>query len=228
MTHAPPTRLLITAGPTREPLDAVRYLGNRSSGRLGAALADAAARRGWSVTLLLGEQAQEPTDTSVSTERFQTADDLATLLRGHAPRCDVLVMAAAVADYRPAPSSISGDDAKLRRQDGELTLRLEPVPDLIATEAKRKRDDQLFVAFALEPKDRLLDSARSKLERKGVDAIVANPLETMGSDTIEATLLTAAGARIDTTAPISKANFAEWLIDRLSALRQAARPTDQI
>ena len=217
-------RLLITAGPTQEPIDDVRFIGNRSSGRLGAALADAAAKAGWDVTLLLGPSAVEPSRTAVNLVRFQTTADLQAALAQHAPGCDALVMAAAVADYTPVKGQHPGEDAsgKIKRTSGEITLRLRSTPDLIAEEATRKRDDQLYVAFALEPRDRLLDSARSKLERKGVDAIVANPLETMNADSIEAILLTSEGVHDRTDGAISKADFAPWLLEKITELTAAA------
>ena len=98
-------RLLITAGPTYEPIDAVRFIGNRSSGQLGSALADHAAKAGWEVTLLLGPNAILPSDNRVRVVRFQSCQDLQTLLAEHLPDCDTLVMAAAVADYRPVPEA---------------------------------------------------------------------------------------------------------------------------
>ena len=221
-----PPRLLVTAGPTHEPIDDVRYLGNRSSGRLGVALVDAAAGLGWDVTLLLGPHAAEPTHTAVRTHRFQTTADLKALLAEHAPAADVLVMAAAVADYRPLPDQHPGQGAggKIKRAKGEMTLRLESTPDLIAAEASRKRDDQLFVAFALEPRETMLEAARGKLERKRVDAIVANPLGTMDASTIEATLLTHAGPAGDTGGPIPKTDFAPWLLEKIEQLRTAELP----
>lgn len=216
-------RLLVTAGPTHEPIDEVRYIGNRSSGRLGAALVDAAASQGWEVVLLLGPGACEPSYTSVRVVRFQTTGDLEGLMREHAPWCDALVMAAAVADYTPIVGQKPGQTpgGKITRGEGEITLRLKPTPDLIRGEAARKRDDQLFVAFALEPRERLLESARDKLERKGVDAIVANPLETMGSDSIEAVILTPEGAAGDTQGPILKVDFAAWLLGRIGTLAES-------
>ena len=216
---APPasrTRLLITAGPTHEPIDAVRYLANRSSGRLGIALAEEAGARGHDVTLLLGPTHLEPTHTRVSTHRFQTTADLRTLLGAHFPACDVLIMAAAVADYRPSPPP-DGPPTKLRRTGDDLTLTLEPTPDLLAELADRKRPDQLTIGFALEPEERLEASARDKLARKGLDAIVANPLETMDAPTIGATVLTASGARHH-CAEIDKREFAPWLLDLTGAL----------
>src|ERR1043165_5952055 len=102
---AHPKRMLITAGPTHEPIDAVRFIGNRSSGRVGLALADEAARRGWDVLLLLGPVHRTPADSRVRVVRFRTAAELGALLDQHASGCDVLLMAAAVADYRPRVSA---------------------------------------------------------------------------------------------------------------------------
>jgi len=216
-------RLLVTAGPTHEPIDEVRFIGNRSSGRLGTALVDEAAAQGWDVTLLLGPHAAEPNDTSVRVVRFQTTADLEALMAEHAPACDVLIMAAAVADYTPILGQKPGQtpSGKIKRGKGDIILKLRSTPDLIAGEAKRKRDDQIFIAFALEPRDRLLESARAKLERKGVDAIVANPLETMDADSIEAALLTPEGAAGDTQGPISKTDFAGWLLGRVGTLAES-------
>ena len=213
-------RLLITAGPTHEPIDAVRYLANRSSGRLGIALAEAAAASGWIVTLLLGPTRASPTDTRVTTHRFRTTADLDALLQEHLPRCDALVMAAAVADYRPR---LTEDPAqtKLRRTGETLTLELESTPDLLAGAVGRRRPGQLIVGFALEPRDQLDASARRKLERKGCDAIVANPLETMDAESIEASLYHRDGRVEKTDGPIAKTDFAPWLLDRVAGALEA-------
>jgi len=213
-------RVLITAGPTHEPIDAVRYLANRSSGRLGIALAAAAADRNWSVTLLLGPTPRRCDHTRVRTERFESTADLQTLLQQHAPACDVLIMAAAVADYRPLAGE-RGDD-KLRRTGERLTLELEPTPDLLAGVAASKRPDQRFIGFALEPAKILVDTAIAKMRRKGVDAIVANPLETMESEAIEAHLLWSDGANDATPGVIEKERFADWLLDRVDPRRSAS------
>ena len=219
MSMTPSRRILITAGPTHEPIDAVRYLGNRSSGRMGVALADAAADAGWGVTLLLGPVAVRPANPSVVLRLFTTCDDLRTLLREHAPSANVLIMAAAVADYRPKPNpAMSG--GKFRRTDAAMTLELEPTPDLLAEVAASRRPDQLFVGFALEPRAELLESARAKLVRKKVDLVVANPLETMDSPSVEAIVLAADGTRIDTPGIMPKADFAAWLM-RLLGQRHA-------
>lgn len=212
-------RLLITAGPTHEPIDAVRYLANRSSGRLGIALADAAAARGLPVTLLLGPTHRSPSHPGVEVVRFGSTADLEALLREHFPRCGTLIMAAAVADYRPKPATASPAEraqTKLRRTDAALTLELEPTPDLLAAVARVKRPDQRVIGFALEPEDRLIASALSKLQRKHLDAIVANPLETMDSETVRATLLRSDGTRAETPGSIPKTAFAAWLLDRLA------------
>lgn len=225
-------RILITAGPTHEPIDAVRYVGNRSSGRMGIALATAAYTQGHHCTLLLG-----PTDIAVDSpvalRRFRTAADLAALLGEEFHRHDILIMAAAVADYRPTrllpgrPGEadlshgtpgrpVPASEGKIRRMDGPLTLVLDPVPDLLAAAAARRRPDQTVVGFALESvatAEDLVRLAREKLARKSIDAIVANPLETMQSATIDGVLVHADGT-VDRPprAPTSKDDFAVWLI----------------
>ncbi|MBL8764038.1 MAG: phosphopantothenoylcysteine decarboxylase [Phycisphaerae bacterium] len=211
-------RLLVTAGPTHEPIDAVRYLANRSSGRLGIALAEAAARTGWTVTLLLGPTPRVCSHSSVRTERFQTTEDLRRLLDRHAPRCDVLIMAAAVADFRPKTTraTLRG---KTRRARTGLTLRLEATPDLLARCGKRKSRAQFFVGFALEPDRTLLASARAKLARKRLDLIVANPLRTMDSQEIRATLLAPQGPPEPTPGRMRKTAFARWLLAQIRARR---------
>jgi len=210
-------KLLVTAGPTREPIDAVRFIGNRSSGRLGIALAQAAHQQGHHVTLLLGPVCDAPaSQETLRIERFQTTAELDALLHAHLPDCDALVMAAAVADYRPAQLH----EGKLERAgdaNARLTLDLEPTPDLLAQCAKRKRPDQKLVAFALEEPEHLDERAAAKLHRKGADAIVANPIRTMEADRIAPTWLTAAGAR-QTPGEMSKADFAPWLLARLAQL----------
>lgn len=217
MTHRPTPKLLITAGPTQEPIDAVRYLGNRSSGRLGIALAEAARTRGWDVVLLLGPTITPPPspDTHLRVLRFRTTADLEGLLTEHGPSSEILVMAAAVADYRPkGGGSTSG---KLPRSSAGLTLELEATPDLLAGCTARRRPGQFFVGFALEPQDRLLDSARAKLTRKKVDMVVANPLETMDAPTIDAVLVLPGKPEIRTPGSMDKAAFAPWLLDRIEA-----------
>lgn len=212
----PARRILITAGPTHEPIDAVRHIANRSSGRLGIALAETAADQGWSVTLLLGPTPRTTTHSAVRLRRFQTTADLEQLLAEECPACDVLVMAAAVADYRPKPTSTPLAQTKLKRVQQALTLELEPTPDLLAGCSARRRPGQTLVGFALEPRDRLMESARGKLARKGIDLIVANPLETMDADAIEATLVARDGRSWSTDGTIGKDRFAPWLLERIT------------
>lgn len=209
-------KILITAGPTHEPIDAVRFIGNRSSGRMGVALAEAAVARGWGVTLLLGPVSVIPQVAGVEVHRFRTCEDLRGLLAEHAGGADVLVMAAAVADYRPRPNpAMSG--GKFRRTSAALTLELEPTPDLLAEASRRRREGQLFVGFALEPRAELLDSARAKLARKKIDLVVANPLETMDSDRVEAMVVGPGGERTDTPGVMTKRDFAPWVLELIAA-----------
>jgi len=211
-------RLLITAGPTHEPIDEVRYLANRSSGRLGIALAEAAADRGWQTTLLLGPTPRECDHPHVGVVRFRTAEDLRAALEARKGDWDVLVMAAAVADYRPRAAAEGG---KLRRTSDRMTLELEPTPDLLAGVAARRQPGQTLVGFALEPREELRASALRKLERKSIDAIVANPLETMDADTVEASLIWRSGDEESTGGPVPKTRFAAWLLDAIERGRDA-------
>ncbi len=209
--------MLITAGPTREAIDAVRYIGNRSSGRLGVCLAEAARDAGWRVTLLLGPTALSPPE-GVRSVRFESTAELAALLERYFPRCDVLVMAAAVADYRPARAQ----RRKLPRRGGKLVLALTATPDLVAACAARKGSGQRIIGFALEEEAKLARRARAKLRRKGLDAIVANPLATMGAERIKAVVYTVDGRTVVPAGGgkqgraigrgLSKAAFARWLV----------------
>jgi phosphopantothenoylcysteine decarboxylase/phosphopantothenate--cysteine ligase len=214
--------MLITAGPTHEPIDAVRFIGNRSSGRMGSALSQEGVKRGWEVTLLMGPATVLPTDSRVRILRFRTCADLQGLLREHVAAADVLVMAAAVADYRPRvdPQFFGG---KFRRKSEDLTLTLEPTPDLLSEVAASRRREQLMVGFALEPRDELLASARAKLTGKKVDMVVGNPLETMDSDTVEAVVITADGREVRTPGALTKPDFAPWLMDLIDAAYAARR-----
>lgn len=206
-------RILITAGPTHEPIDAVRFIGNRSSGKLGIALAREAAARRLDVTLLLGPVCADA-PAGLAACRFRTTADLQALLRTHGPRADVVIMAAAVADYRPKQVQI---DSKIKRAAAGLTLELEATPDLLAELGSNRREGQRLIGFALEPRERLVESAKNKLERKRVDAIVANELETMDSETIRATVFTKTGS-IDTPGMLHKAAFAPWLLDVIAGM----------
>lgn len=211
-------RLLITAGPTHEPLDAVRYIANRSSGRMGVCLAEVARHAGWRVTLLMGPAAIEPPE-GVRTIRFASTANLAALLDIHFPKCDVLIMAAAVADYRPRKVTRH----KWARRGRNLVIELEPTPDLVARCAAGKRAGQRVIGFALEEAAVLTKRAGDKLRRKGLDAIVANPLRTMGAASIRAVVFTADGRKVvpprgrQRGRGMNKADFARWLIHWIGA-----------
>jgi phosphopantothenoylcysteine decarboxylase/phosphopantothenate--cysteine ligase len=168
-------RVLISAGGTREPVDAVRYVGNRSSGRMGVALAAEARRRGADVTLLAANLAV-PAPEGVETVETSTAADLEREALARAAEADVIVMAAAVADYRPAAAL-----AAKRPKDTETwTLELEPTTDVLAAIGAARRDGQIIVGFAAETGEGGLDRARGKLERKRADLFVFNDVSQLG------------------------------------------------
>ena len=203
-------RVLITAGPTREPIDAVRFISNRSSGAMGLSLARAAQAAGHAVTLLLGPITHPPAlPPEITVLPFSSAADLEALLAQHFPACDLLVMAAAVADFRPV--EVSGGKTE---RGGSLTIQLAATPDLVAGCAARRRPGQKVVAFALEEPGSLERRAKAKMQRKGVDAIVANPLATMDADAIEGTLYFADGRQVS-PGKLTKPAFAAWLMGAL-------------
>ena len=200
---------LITSGPTREPIDAVRFISNRSSGKMGMAIARAAAEAGHEVTCLMGPGTAEP-PTSAKIFRFESCSDLNRLLEEHFPDCDVLVMAAAVSDYQPTETI----DGKMPRESRpEVQLRLRSTPDLVTRMVARKQPHQRVIAFALEEEDQLDRRALEKLQRKGADAIVANPLSTMDDEMVTPRWITAAGDH-ESPGRLSKSEFGHWLINR--------------
>jgi phosphopantothenoylcysteine decarboxylase / phosphopantothenate---cysteine ligase len=162
------TRVLVSAGGTREPLDAVRYLGNRSSGRMGVALAEEARRRGANVTLLAANLAVAP-PSGVAVVETPTAAELAEEVFAR-PDADVVLMAAAVADYRPSEPRA---DKRSKDTDG-WTLELEPTQDVLAELGRRRSNGQLLVGFAADQGDAGLERARAKLVAKAVDLVVFN------------------------------------------------------
>jgi phosphopantothenoylcysteine decarboxylase/phosphopantothenate--cysteine ligase len=161
--------VLVSAGGTREAIDAVRFVGNRSSGRMGVAVAIEARRRGARVTLL-GANLAVPAPVGVEVVETPTAADLEHEALARSPDADVVVMAAAVADYRPA-GALAG---KRPKDSSTWTLELEPTTDVLAALGERRRDGQVLVGFAADQGDRGLERAREKLVRKRVDLIVFN------------------------------------------------------
>ena len=202
--------ILITAGPTHEPIDAVRYIANRSSGKMGAALAGAARRAGHAVTLIAGPVSVSlpPGITRID---VRTAAEMADAVAREFPRHDLLIMAAAVADYRPKMPF----PGKLARKDS-LHIELEPTPDIVASASAQKRPDQRTIGFSLEAAGGI-GRAKQKLSQKKLDIIVFNPIETMNSDTIAAVLLYSDGREED-LGPRGKDEFADLLTDRSIAL----------
>jgi phosphopantothenoylcysteine decarboxylase/phosphopantothenate--cysteine ligase len=161
-------KVLVTAGGTREPLDSVRFVGNRSSGRMGVALAEEAHRRGARVTLVAANL-QVPAPFGVEVVPVATAEELERETRAHAD-ADVVLMAAAVADYRPAAARAD----KRPKDRASWTVELEPTTDVLAELGATRRDDQVLVGFAADHGDAGLARAREKLERKGVNLFVFN------------------------------------------------------
>jgi phosphopantothenoylcysteine decarboxylase / phosphopantothenate---cysteine ligase len=214
-------RVLVTAGGTREAIDPVRFIGNRSSGRMGVAVAEAAAGRGASVTLVAANVAL---DTSAAIERIDvsSAAELAGATAEAFGSCDVLVMAAAVADFRPA--SAAGGKI-VREGSGGMTLELEATEDVLASLATRRRDDQLLVGFAAEHGGDFVERARGKLERKGIDAIVVNDVSdsSIGFDSAENEVVIVERDGAFEVAKASKDEIAESILERVEALRGKQR-----
>jgi phosphopantothenoylcysteine decarboxylase/phosphopantothenate--cysteine ligase len=213
-------RLLVTAGGTREPIDSVRFVGNRSSGRMGFAVAAEAARRGADVTVVAANVALPRAD-GVRYVEVETAEELRLAARSEFGAADALVMAAAVADFRP--SAPVTDKISKSGRDG-LTVEMEATADVLAELAAERRPGQLLVGFAAEHGEGAVERARGKLERKGLDAVVVNDISRadIGFDTDEneVTLVTAAGAE-----PVpqgSKAEVAVVILDAVERLRTAA------
>jgi phosphopantothenoylcysteine decarboxylase / phosphopantothenate---cysteine ligase len=210
-------RVLVTAGGTREPIDSVRYVGNRSSGRMGFALAREATRRGADVTLIAANVALDPPPGARVIE-VRTAAELAEACRKELDACDVLLMAAAVADFRPAGPV----DRKLKKEDGVPQIELERTEDVLSALAEVRRADQTLVGFAAEHGEGAVDNGRGKLGRKRLDAIVINDIAGAGigfeSEDNEVTILTADGG--ERHVPRTRKEWiAETVLDEVERLR---------
>ena len=211
--------ILVTAGPTHESIDPVRFLGNRSSGKMGVAIAAEAAGRGATVHLVLGPDTV-PAPPGAHVTRVRSAEEMREAVRSAAPTADAVVMAAAVADFRPK----SPAGSKLKKDHGTPDLILEPTPDILAELGEARILGQVLVGFAAETDD-VEAAGRAKLERKHLDLLVANEVGRegtgFGADTNHAAIVSSGGDGV----PIrdwTKAGLAEALIDRIAA-RLAAR-----
>jgi phosphopantothenoylcysteine decarboxylase/phosphopantothenate--cysteine ligase len=213
-------RVVVTAGPTYEDIDAVRYVGNRSSGRMGFAIASAAHARGANVTLVAGPTSLEPPVTDEVIKVRRAGEMHAAVMRA-AEHADVVIMAAAVADYtpiKPAPD-------KIAKSNEPLTLTLQRTPDILADLGQasvRRATPLVLVGFAAETSD-LLAKARDKRARKNVDLIVANDVTAPGAGfDVETNAVTIIGADREETLPVqSKTRVAEAILDRVEQLLKA-------
>ncbi|MCX6517181.1 MAG: bifunctional phosphopantothenoylcysteine decarboxylase/phosphopantothenate--cysteine ligase CoaBC [Actinobacteria bacterium] len=207
--------VLVTAGGTREPIDAVRVIANRSSGKQGYAIAENAARRGASVTLV--STVDRPTLASITVIPVETAEDMLRAVTCHSDSSDVIVMSAAVADFRPVQRSAG----KIKKADGVPEIVLEKTPDILAGLGARKREGQILVGFAAETED-LIAHAQDKLVRKNLDLIVANDVSAPGvgfsHDTNAVTILGAGGV-LQTVALTDKHHIASAVLDSVVELR---------
>lgn len=204
-------RVTVTAGPTREALDPVRFLSNNSTGKMGYAVARAAMLRGADVTLITGPTALPPVPHTRVVPVI-SAKDMFDAVRSALPETDILIKSAAVADYRPAAVS----EQKIKKKDGDLSLSLDKTDDILAWCGSHRRPDQYLCGFSMETEN-MLENSRRKLEKKGLDMIAANNVKTAGAgfavDTNVLTLITPGGA--DTLPLMSKDEAAHRLLDKI-------------
>jgi len=204
-------RIVVTAGGTQEPIDPVRYIGNRSSGKMGYALASAARDRGAEVTLITAPTAlSEPSDMKIV--HIRTVDEMREAVMKAVSGADVLIMAAAVSDYR-----VDGPaDRKIKRESGKIILELVPTPDILS----EVPDGIIKVGFAAESED-LIINAKKKLEYKRLDMIVANDITATDSgfdaDTNRVSLIDKTG-KVEELPLMSKREVAEIILDRVAAI----------
>jgi phosphopantothenoylcysteine decarboxylase/phosphopantothenate--cysteine ligase len=214
-------RVVVTAGGTREPIDPVRYVGNRSSGKMGHAIAAAAGRLGAEVVLVTTSSL--PVAAGPKVVAVETAEEMRDAVLAEATTADVVIMAAAVADFRPKAIA----PAKLKKHEGVPEIVLEPTTDILAELGARKRGGQVIVGFAAET-ERVTENAAAKLAAKRVDLMVANDVSAPDSgfevDTNRAVVLDAAGA-VEELPLLSKDALADWLLERIARSLGAAGGT---
>ncbi|WP_309385969.1 phosphopantothenoylcysteine decarboxylase [Cerasicoccus frondis] len=215
MSTSQPIRCLITAGPTREWLDPVRFITNPSSGKMGYAIAEAARDIGWAVELVSGPVAL-PAPEGVECEQVVTGEEMLAAVQRRFPQCDVLIKTAAVCDMRPRQTS----PQKVKKQDISRVVEFEPTPDILKTVAASKQPGQMVVGFAAETEN-VEAYARKKLQEKNLDFICANSVAAGGafeSDYNEIQLIGRDGSH-RTLGPASKVEVARQLIARLAEIR---------
>ena len=208
-------RVVVTAGPTREPIDPVRYISNRSSGKMGVAIAAAAWRRGADVVLIAGPMSVEP-PVGVTMREVETTDEMASAVADELPGARALIMAAAPADFRAAEPASS----KIKKKTAPSSLALSPTPDILATTRSKRGNGAVIVGFALETDD-VLRGGKEKLDTKGLDFIVVNDAREPGAgfsvDTNRVTLLARDGTE-EALPLLSKSDVAEAILDRVEKL----------
>jgi len=211
-------RVLINAGPTREPLDPVRFISNYSSGKMGIALADTAAEYGAEVELVLGPVNITPENTSVKIINVITAESMAAECISRFPGCDIAILSAAVADF--TPDEIKGK--KIKKDGSELLLKLKPTTDIAETLGRTKKKSQILTGFALET-DNEIENARGKLLRKNLDLIVLNSLQESGAgfghDTNKISIIDRSN-NIDNFELKSKEEAARDILDKIVSMIQ--------
>lgn len=203
-------KVLISAGPTREKIDIVRFISNRSTGKMGYALAAAAAEYGWDVVLVSGPVNLTPPD-NVRLVKVESAAEMAEAVHTEAHNADLVIMAAAVADY--TPKHVSGQ--KIKKTSGTLTIELEATEDILLTLGKSKPEGQILVGFAAESEN-LLANAQDKMRRKNLDWIVGNDISKddrgFASDDNAVILLSKGGRKIEIP-KTSKINIARQILE---------------
>lgn len=208
-------KVLITAGPTYEPLDPVRFIGNHSSGKMGVAIAETLSNHGADVTLILGPSSIQANQCAQKVERIQTSDQMFEKVKENFASSDIIILAAAVADYKPAEVST----VKLKKKDDEMVIELKKTIDIAAHFGRIKSENQVFIGFALETNDEI-NHAKSKLNKKNFDFIVLNSMADPGAgfahDTNRITILDKNGS-ITPFELKSKTEVANDIVEYLSS-----------
>ena len=211
--------LLVTAGPTQEAIDPVRYITNHSTGKMGYAIARMAARRGANVTLVSGRVAL-PEEPFVETVKILSAQDMFDAVTSRADQMDIIIKAAAVADYKPATVA----KEKIKKKDGEddAVIRLDRTQDILKWLGEHRHEGQFLCGFAMETEN-VIENSRKKLSKKNVDMICANSLRTEGAgfacDTNIITMITAEGE--ESYPRLTKEQTADVILDKIMAMRKA-------